>query len=124
QPNVGKSSLLNALAGDEIAIVTDIAGTTRDRVTQLIHIDGVPIHIVDTAGLRETEDTVENIGIQRSWQEIAKANVILHLIDARHPNDDSDQAIISRLPQHTPTIRVYNKCDLLEASQRALLPKE
>lgn len=124
QPNVGKSSLLNALAGDEIAIVTDIAGTTRDRVTQLIHIDGVPIHIVDTAGLRETEDTVENIGIQRSWQEIAKANVILHLIDARHPNDDSDQTIISRLPQHTPTIRVYNKCDLLEASQRALLPKE
>ncbi|WP_300646573.1 tRNA uridine-5-carboxymethylaminomethyl(34) synthesis GTPase MnmE [Paenalcaligenes sp.] len=124
QPNVGKSSLLNALAGDEIAIVTDIAGTTRDRVTQLIHIDGVPIHIVDTAGLRETEDTVENIGIQRSWQEIAKANVILHLIDARHPNDDSDQTIISRLPQHTPTIRVYNKCDLLETSHLDLLPKE
>lgn len=115
QPNVGKSSLLNALAGDDIAIVTDIAGTTRDRVTQLIHIEGIPIHIVDTAGLRDTDDTVESIGIQRSWQEIAKANVILHLLDARRPDDTSDQAIMSKLPSSTPTLQILNKTDLLPA---------
>ena len=122
QPNVGKSSLLNALAGDEIAIVTDIAGTTRDRVTQLIHIEGVPIHIVDTAGLRDTSDTVESIGIERSWQEIAKANVILHLRDARHPHDDSDQHIMQRLPSATPTLHLFNKSDLLTAEQRSQVP--
>lgn len=116
QPNVGKSSLLNALAGDDIAIVTDIAGTTRDRVTQLIHIEGIPIHIVDTAGLRETSDTVESIGIERSWQEIAKANVILHLLDARQPDDNSDQDIMAKLPKNTPTLLVFNKCDLLPES--------
>jgi len=114
QPNVGKSSLLNALAGDDIAIVTPIAGTTRDRVVQQIHIDGVPLHIVDTAGLRETEDTVERIGIQRSWAEIEKANVILHLQDARQPDDPLDQEITSRLPPGTPVLKVYNKVDLLE----------
>lgn len=114
QPNVGKSSLLNALAGDDIAIVTPIAGTTRDRVVQQIHIDGVPLHIVDTAGLRETDDTVERIGIQRSWAEIAKANVILHLLDARQPDDPLDQDITSRLPDGTPVLKVYNKIDLLE----------
>lgn len=124
QPNVGKSSLLNALAGDDIAIVTDIAGTTRDRVTQLIHIEGIPIHIVDTAGLRDTDDTVESIGIQRSWQEIAKANVILHLLDARNPDDSSDQDIIARLPKNTPTLQVFNKCDLITAEQLAALPRE
>ena len=116
QPNVGKSSLLNALAGDDVAIVTDIAGTTRDRVTQLIHIEGVPIHIVDTAGLRETDDTVESIGIQRSWQEIAKANVILHLLDARNPHDQSDQSIMSRLPTNTPTLQLFNKSDLIDSA--------
>lgn len=124
QPNVGKSSLLNALAGDDIAIVTDIAGTTRDRVTQLIHIEGIPIHIVDTAGLRDTDDTVESIGIQRSWQEIAKANVILHLLDARNPDDNSDQDIVARLPKNTPTLQVFNKCDLITAEQLASLPNE
>src|SRR5690606_18079424 len=93
QPNVGKSSLLNALAGDDVAIVTPIAGTTRDRVIQQIHIDGVPLHIVDTAGLRETEDTVERIGIERTWAEIAKADVILHLQDARRPEDTLDSEI-------------------------------
>ncbi|WP_298050247.1 tRNA uridine-5-carboxymethylaminomethyl(34) synthesis GTPase MnmE, partial [uncultured Paenalcaligenes sp.] len=124
QPNVGKSSLLNALAGDDIAIVTDIAGTTRDRVTQLIHIEGIPIHIVDTAGLRETDDTVESIGIQRSWQEIAKANVILHLLDGRQPNDNSDHDIMERLPKHTPTLQIFNKCDLLSADQQNALPND
>ncbi|MFV9474150.1 tRNA uridine-5-carboxymethylaminomethyl(34) synthesis GTPase MnmE [Advenella sp. RU8] len=114
QPNVGKSSLLNALAGDEVAIVTPIAGTTRDKVSQQIHIQGVPIHIVDTAGLRETEDTVESIGIARTWAEIEKANVILHLQDARSPNDELDIEITQRLPVRTPVLKVFNKIDLLD----------
>lgn len=114
QPNVGKSSLLNALAGDDIAIVTDIAGTTRDRVTQLIHLEGVPIHIVDTAGLRDTDDTVESIGIARSWAEIEKANVILHLQDATQGHSEPDAAIVARLPAHTPRLTVYNKVDLIK----------
>ncbi|GHC56176.1 tRNA modification GTPase MnmE [Alcaligenes pakistanensis] len=124
QPNVGKSSLLNALAGEDVAIVTDIAGTTRDRVMQLIHIDGIPLHIVDTAGLRDTEDTVERIGIARTWDEIAKANVIVHLLDARNPQDELDSAITSRLPSHVPVLRVYNKIDLLAPEQQAALPAQ
>ncbi|WP_103035481.1 tRNA uridine-5-carboxymethylaminomethyl(34) synthesis GTPase MnmE [Castellaniella caeni] len=119
QPNVGKSSLLNALAGEDVAIVTPIAGTTRDRVIQQIHIEGIPLHIVDTAGLRETEDTVERIGIERSWAEIARAQVILHLQDARHPDDPLDAEIVRRLPAGTPVLRVLNKVDLLEAAAPA-----
>lgn len=114
QPNVGKSSLLNALAGDDVAIVTPIAGTTRDKVIQLIHINGVPMHIVDTAGLRDTDDTVESIGIARTWAEIEKANVIIHLQDARNPADELDKGITQRLPPRTPVLKVYNKLDLLE----------
>lgn len=116
KPNVGKSSLLNALAGDDIAIVTPIAGTTRDRVVQEIHINGVPLHIVDTAGLRETEDTVERIGIDRTWKEIERADVILHLQDATQPGDELDTQIIARLPERTPLLTVYNKVDLLGQS--------
>jgi len=116
QPNVGKSSLLNALAGDDIAIVTPIAGTTRDKVVQEIHIDGVPLHIVDTAGLRETEDTVESIGIARTWQEIERADVILHLQDAMQPGDELDAQITARLPPRTPVLKVFNKVDLLPAA--------
>ena len=82
QPNVGKSSLLNALAGAELAIVTPIAGTTRDKVQQTIQIEGIPLNIVDTAGLRDTEDEVERIGIERTWAAIARADVVLHLLDA------------------------------------------
>ncbi|MYN12609.1 tRNA uridine-5-carboxymethylaminomethyl(34) synthesis GTPase MnmE [Pusillimonas sp. TS35] len=119
QPNVGKSSLLNALAGDDIAIVTPIAGTTRDKVIQQIHIDGVPMHIIDTAGLRETDDTVESIGIARSWAEIEKANVILHLQDARDPDSPLDTAITARLPARTPVLKVYNKWDLLAGVGKA-----
>ncbi|SPU48689.1 tRNA modification GTPase TrmE [Bordetella trematum] len=102
QPNVGKSSLLNALAGDDIAIVTPIAGTTRDKVVQEIHIEGVPLHIVDTAGLRDTDDTVESLGIERSWKEIERADLILHLQDATAPGDVLDKAITARLPARTP----------------------
>lgn len=114
QPNVGKSSLLNALAGDDVAIVTPIAGTTRDKVVQQIHIEGVPLHIVDTAGLRDTDDTVESLGIARSWAEIEKADVIIHLQDARRDNEDLDTAITARLPARTPVLKVFNKLDLLE----------
>ncbi|RBL87058.1 tRNA uridine-5-carboxymethylaminomethyl(34) synthesis GTPase MnmE [Streptomyces cavourensis] len=116
QPNVGKSSLLNALAGDDIAIVTPIAGTTRDKVVQQIHIDGVPLHIVDTAGLRETDDTVESIGIARTWQEIERADVILHLQDATAPGDELDAQITARLPPRTPVLKVFNKVDLLSTA--------
>ncbi|MBV6272776.1 tRNA uridine-5-carboxymethylaminomethyl(34) synthesis GTPase MnmE [Alcaligenaceae bacterium CGII-47] len=118
QPNVGKSSLLNALAGDDIAIVTPIAGTTRDKVSQQIHIEGIPIHIVDTAGLRETEDAVERIGIERSWSEIGRADVILHLQDARMPGDALDVDIARRLPPHAPVLEVLNKLDLLDDAMR------
>lgn len=127
QPNVGKSSLLNALAGDEIAIVTPIAGTTRDKVAQQIHIQGVPLHIIDTAGLRETEDTVESIGIARSWAEIEKADVIVHLQDARTHNDELDSAITQRLPARTPVLKVFNKIDLLAdaaSNKPATLPND
>lgn len=117
QPNVGKSSLLNALAGDDIAIVTDIAGTTRDRLTQTIHIEGVPLHIIDTAGLREAHDQVERIGIDRSWQEIRKAHVILHLVDARHPYNDIESALREKFPEQTPILTVCNKIDLLNDKQ-------
>ncbi len=119
QPNVGKSSLLNALAGDDIAIVTPVAGTTRDKVIQQIHIQGVPLHIVDTAGLRDTDDTVESIGIARTWAEIEKADVIIHLQDARAQTDQLDTAITRRLPARTPVLKVFNKIDLLDAAGQA-----
>ncbi|MCK9507589.1 MAG: tRNA uridine-5-carboxymethylaminomethyl(34) synthesis GTPase MnmE [Pigmentiphaga sp.] len=114
QPNVGKSSLLNALAGFEAAIVTDIAGTTRDRVVQQIALDGVPLHIIDTAGLRDTTDAVERIGIERSWEAIGKADVILHLMDAREPTPELDAQIRQKMPARTPVIAVLNKMDLLD----------
>ncbi|WP_454692410.1 tRNA uridine-5-carboxymethylaminomethyl(34) synthesis GTPase MnmE [Achromobacter aloeverae] len=119
RPNVGKSSLLNALAGDEVAIVTPIAGTTRDKVVQEIHIEGVPLHVVDTAGLRETDDPVEKIGISRTWQEIAKADVILHLVDAGAPDEKMDSGIAEKLPRGVPVVKVVNKIDLEMAGDPA-----
>lgn len=112
QPNVGKSSLLNALAGAELAIVTPIAGTTRDKVQQTIQIEGIPLHIIDTAGLRETQDEVEQIGVARSWHEIEKADVILHLLDARDGMTPADAEIDARFPAGIPVVRVLNKTDL------------
>jgi len=115
QPNVGKSSLLNRLAGDDLAIVTPIAGTTRDALRSTIQIEGIPLHIIDTAGLRETEDEVEKIGIARSWQEIERADVILLLVDARTGVGAADREILARLPERLKRITVYNKIDLAGA---------
>ena len=112
QPNVGKSSLLNRLAGEERAIVTEVAGTTRDALRETIQIEGIPLHIIDTAGLRETDDIVEKIGIERSWREIERADVVLMLVDARDGLSAVDDLIASRLPAGVERIVVENKCDL------------
>jgi tRNA modification GTPase len=114
QPNVGKSSLLNRLAGDDLAIVTPIAGTTRDALRSTIQIEGIPLHIIDTAGLRETEDVVEKIGIERSWQEIERADVVLLLVDARQGVSAADREILAKLPERLQRITVYNKIDLAD----------
>lgn len=111
-PNVGKSSLLNRLAGEDRAIVTEIPGTTRDALREQIQIEGIPLHVIDTAGLRDTVDAVERLGIQRSWQEIEQADVILHLVDASSGWALSDDEIEARLPQGVTHIVVANKIDL------------
>ncbi len=111
-PNVGKSSLLNRLAGEDRAIVTDVAGTTRDVLRESIQIEGIPVHIVDTAGLRDTDDPVERIGVERTWGEIAGADVIVHLVDACAGWGRADSDIDSRLPAGIPRVRVFNKIDL------------
>ena len=111
-PNVGKSSLLNALAGDDIAIVTHIAGTTRDTVREHITLDGVPIHITDTAGLRETDDLVEKIGIERSEKAVQNADVALILIDPAEGINAATQAILNKLPSSLTRIVIHNKADL------------
>lgn len=116
-PNVGKSSLLNRLAGEDRAIVTEIAGTTRDALKETIQIEGIPLHIIDTAGLRETEDQVERLGIERSWQEIGKADVVLQIVDARAGVTPADRAVAVRLPVGIERVVVENKCDL--AHQKA-----
>jgi small GTP-binding protein domain len=112
RPNAGKSSLLNALAGQETAIVTEIAGTTRDVLRERINLDGMPLHIVDTAGLRESDDPVEKIGIERAWAEIAKADLILLLVDDTRHDEPENADILARLPPHLPRITVHNKVDL------------
>ena len=112
QPNVGKSSLLNRLAGDELAIVTPLPGTTRDLVRSTLQIEGVPLHVIDTAGLRDTDDAIEKIGIQRAWREIDRADVVVLLVDARMGIGNADRAILARLPAHLARVTVYNKIDL------------
>jgi tRNA modification GTPase len=111
QPNVGKSSLMNQLAGFEAAIVTEIAGTTRDTVREAIQIQGVPLHIIDTAGLRDTDDPVEKIGIARTWAAVEKADVALLLVDAAHGVSEREAAILARLPQ-LAHLTIHNKIDV------------
>ena len=113
RPNAGKSSLLNQLAGEPLAIVTDIPGTTRDPVRAPIQIEGVPLHIVDTAGLRESFDIVERLGVERSWAMAEQASIVLHVIDARAGATAEDRAIRARLGEQR-VVQVANKIDLLE----------
>ncbi|MBW8721432.1 MAG: tRNA uridine-5-carboxymethylaminomethyl(34) synthesis GTPase MnmE [Polaromonas sp.] len=137
QPNAGKSSLLNALAGAELAIVTPIAGTTRDKVSQLIQIEGVPLHVVDTAGLREALDEVEKIGVERAWAEIESADAVLFLHDLTRQESSVDNAdainyiaadariagaLGQKLPQSTTVIDVWNKSDLAPEAARKTRP--
>ena len=116
RPNAGKSSLLNALAGRDAAIVTDIAGTTRDVLREHIHIDGMPLHIIDTAGLREASDEVERIGIERAWQEIDQADRVLFMVDSTTTNETNPEKLwpefIERLPKNLPVTVIRNKADL------------
>ena len=129
QPNAGKSSLLNALAGAELAIVTSVPGTTRDVVSQTIQIEGVPLHVIDTAGLRDSQDHVERIGIERAWGQIENADAVLFVRDLTRSRDSDyaagDAAIArglaNKLPQAVPVIDVWNKADL--AAPTPTLPR-
>ena len=111
RPNAGKSSLLNQLAGRESAIVTDIPGTTRDVLREHIQLDGLPLHIIDTAGLRDSEDPVEQEGVRRAWLEIEQADRILLLVDDQHAKSDHVE-IENRLPENIGVTRVFNKIDI------------
>ncbi|MFM2346574.1 MAG: tRNA uridine-5-carboxymethylaminomethyl(34) synthesis GTPase MnmE [Pseudomonadota bacterium] len=126
QPNAGKSSLLNALAGAELAIVTPIAGTTRDKVSETLQIEGVPVHVIDTAGLRsdaEATDEVERIGIARSWEAIAGADAVLMIHDLTRCQDPdyvaADRVIEARLPDRSRRVHVFNKTDRVAAQRLA-----
>ncbi|MFA5679185.1 MAG: tRNA uridine-5-carboxymethylaminomethyl(34) synthesis GTPase MnmE [Pseudomonas sp.] len=116
RPNAGKSSLLNALAGKDSAIVTDIAGTTRDILREHIHIDGMPLHIIDTAGLRDTDDVVEKIGVQRAMAAIAEADRILLVVDASQPEAGNPDSLwpefLAQHPDPAKTTLIYNKVDI------------
>jgi tRNA modification GTPase len=116
QPNVGKSSLMNQLAGEEVAIVTPVAGTTRDTIRNAIQIEGIPLHVTDTAGLRETSDEIEKEGIARTWRALENAHIALLLVDAAHDIGETEKSILGRLPAFLPKIWLHNKIDLqLEA---------
>jgi tRNA modification GTPase len=127
QPNVGKSSLLNALAQVELAIVTSIAGTTRDKVQQTIQIEGVPVHVIDTAGLRPSQDEIEKIGIAHSWEAIRNADAVLLVhdltrqdaMDYRAADEEIASAIALSLSPTVPVIDVWNKVDAVAANERA-----
>jgi tRNA modification GTPase len=120
QPNVGKSSLLNALAGAELAIVTAVPGTTRDKIGQTIQIEGVPVHVIDTAGLRESQDEVERLGIARSWREIDNADAVIFLHDLTRAGqadyEAGERAVQTRLGDPARLLHVFNKSDASSAS--------
>ena len=112
-PNVGKSSLLNRLAGEEVALVSEIPGTTRDAIRQALNVNGVPLHLIDTAGLRETADVVEQMGIARTQLALSKADVVLVLKDESQPSEDTGGAtILAQLPAKVPRLYLHNKIDL------------
>ena len=119
QPNAGKSSLLNALAGAELAIVTPIPGTTRDKIQQTIQIEGVPIHVVDTAGLRDSHDVIEQMGVERAWQEISGADAILHVHDSSRCDEPTyahdDAKLADKFPAGVARLDVWSKADLAPA---------
>jgi tRNA modification GTPase len=117
-PNVGKSSLLNQLVEDDVAIVTEIPGTTRDTIQRTIAIEGVPIHIIDTAGLRETSDIVEQKGIERTHAVIQTANLVIWLVDSSQQQSDSNDQILGCISADKPQITVFNKIDLLNEHPR------
>jgi tRNA modification GTPase len=131
QPNAGKSSLLNALAGAELAIVTPVPGTTRDKVAQTIQIEGVPLHVIDTAGLRESADEVEKIGIARAWAEIEGADAVLFLHDLTRADATEYRAadagiagaLATKLSKHIPVVEVWNKLDAVPANARDAAPR-
>ena len=115
RPNVGKSSLLNRLVGRERAIVTEVPGTTRDTLQEPVQVDGLPLRIVDTAGLHPTEDPVERLGIERTWAAVDEADAVLAVVDDRRGLEDADRAILDRLPDRLPRVVVHNKIDLTGA---------
>jgi tRNA modification GTPase len=112
RPNVGKSSLLNRLAGDDVAIVTPVAGTTRDYVRATISLEGVPIHLIDTAGLRDARDEVERIGIERTWKAVETAGAALFITERAGASGTDEEKLLARLPAAMPVARVVNKIDL------------
>ncbi|VAW76192.1 tRNA-5-carboxymethylaminomethyl-2-thiouridine(34)synthesis protein MnmE, partial [hydrothermal vent metagenome] len=112
RPNAGKSSLLNALAGREAAIVTEVAGTTRDVLREHIQLDGMPLHVIDTAGLRDSVDPIEQEGIRRAWHQIEQADRVLLVIDDQQGFADEDQQILERLPEKLPHTKIFSKTDL------------
>ena len=112
RPNVGKSSLLNRLAGEDRAIVTPVPGTTRDTLRETISIEGVPLNIVDTAGLRAATDEVERLGVERTWRELGRADLVVMMIDAVSGLTPDDRAILARLPEDAKRILVWNKIDV------------
>jgi tRNA modification GTPase len=124
QPNAGKSSLLNALSGKESAIVTDIAGTTRDVLKEEINIDGMPLHIIDTAGLRESHCEVEKIGIERAWKVIDTADQILLVMDENNPNNEQkNKQLLAQFPDTISITLIHNKIDLADKAPRILEKK-
>jgi tRNA modification GTPase len=113
QPNVGKSSLLNRLAGQDLAIVTEVPGTTRDTIREVIDIGGIPAHIIDTAGLRDPQDPVEQMGVARTWAAVEKADLVLWVVDVTADASERDLELIRRLPAGIPKLRLMNKIDLV-----------
>ena len=115
RPNVGKSSLLNRLVGRERAIVTEVPGTTRDTLHEAVQVEGLPLRIVDTAGLHPTDDPVERIGIERTWAAVEEADAVLAVVDDRRGLEEADRGILGRIPERLPRVVVHNKIDLTSA---------